>query len=118
MPLEIEDLKKNKTIPASLPSKEKIKEFIENSDSPVGKREIAKAFNIKGGERIYLKQILKELVADGSMEVGRKRSLNPAGTLPSVAVIEVAKLNEDGEPIAHPLNWDAETPPPAIYITH
>lgn len=117
MPLEIEHLKTKKTIPASLPSKEKIIEFIENSDSPVGKREIAKAFNIKGGERIYLKQILKELVGEGSMELGRKRTLNPAGTLPSVAVIEVKKLNEDGEPIAHPLNWDEETPPPAIYIT-
>ncbi len=100
-----------------MPNKEQIKEFIETSEGPVGKREIAKAFNIKGGDRIYLKQILKELVGEGELELGRKRALTPAGSLPNVLVVEVSKLSEDGEPLARPLNWDGEASPPTIYIS-
>ena len=43
------------------PTKEEIIEFIDMSPTPVGKREIARAFNIKGAAKIELKKILKEL---------------------------------------------------------
>jgi len=103
--------------PRALPTKEQIQEFIEGSESPVGKREIAQAFNIKGADRIYLKKILKELVGDGALELGRKRSLAPAGSLPAVAVIELISVTADGEAIAKPLIWDDETPPPTIFLS-
>lgn len=93
-----------------------MRDFIEESESPLGKRDIAKAFNIKGADRIYLKKILKELIDDGVLEKGRKRELAPAGALPSVAVIEVNRLDEDGDPIAKPLNWPGESNAPVIYI--
>jgi ribonuclease R len=98
------------------PSKEEIRAFIEDNDAPVGKREIAKAFHIKGADRIYLKQILKELVTDGVLEQGRKRELSPAGSLPSVTVIEVTHLDKDGDVIAKPLNWPDGNPVPVIYL--
>ncbi len=44
---------------ASLPSEEEILEFIRGSDRKVGKREIARAFNIRGDDRIALKKRLK-----------------------------------------------------------
>ncbi|MBE7636877.1 ribonuclease R [Sneathiella sp. P13V-1] len=100
-----------------MPTKEQIREFIEKSEGNVGKREIAKAFGIKGGDRIYLKQILKELVGEGVLEKGHHRSLAPAGSLPSVAVVEVIKLDKDGEVLAKPLNWRDEDPLPTIYVS-
>ncbi|WP_181017900.1 ribonuclease R [Sneathiella aquimaris] len=102
--------------PSYLPTKDQVRTFIEESDAPVGKREIAKAFNIKGADRIYLKKILKELVTDGALEKGRGQSLAAAGSLPSVAVIDIIRLDENGEPIGKPVKWDDETPAPTIYV--
>jgi ribonuclease R len=104
---------KNKT---PFPTKQQVRTFIEESDGPVGKREIAKAFNIKGADRIPLKKMLKELVLEGGLEQGRKRELSPKGTLPAVAVIEMIGLNADGEAIAKPLKFEDGTPPPIIYV--
>ncbi len=100
-----------------MPTKEQIRDFIEKSDGNVGKREIAKAFGIRGGDRIYLKQILKELVGEGVLEKGHRRSLAPAGSLPSVAVVEVIKIDNDGEVLAKPLNWNDEDPLPTIFVS-
>ncbi|MCF8466706.1 MAG: RNB domain-containing ribonuclease, partial [Sneathiella sp.] len=98
-----------------LPTREQVRAFIDESETPVGKREIARAFNIKGADRIYLKKILKELVDEGHLAKGRKRELAPAGALPAVAVIEIDRLNEDGEAIARPMNW-TDGAPPLIYL--
>ena len=50
---------------APLPTREKILEYIRESPTPVGKREIARAFAIKGADRIGLKAILKDLEREG-----------------------------------------------------
>ncbi len=99
-----------------LPTKEQVRSFIDESETPVGKREIARAFNIKGADRIYLKKLLKELVDEGHLEKGRKRELAPAGALPAVAVIEVERLDKGGEPVARPVSWQEDGKPPLIYI--
>ncbi|MZR31096.1 ribonuclease R [Sneathiella litorea] len=101
---------------AHLPTKEQVRTFIDESETPVDKREIARAFNIKGADRIYLKKILKELIEDGHLERGRKRELAPAGALPSVAVIEVDRIDKGGEAIARPVSWQEDTKPPLIYV--
>ena len=98
-----------------MPTKEQVRAFIEESETPVGKREIGKAFNIKGADRIYLKKILKELVEEGELERGRKRELAPVGALPSVTVIEVDHLNDDGEAVARPINA-GDSPSPVIHF--
>ena len=103
---------------AHLPSKEQVEEFIRTSEGPVGKREIAKAFGIKGADRIYLKQMLKELISGGALEKGHRRSVTPAGSLPSVLVVEIVRLDKHGETIAKPVNWDEEGPVPVIYVSH
>ena len=99
-----------------LPTKEQVRSFIDESETPVGKREIARAFNIKGADRIYLKKILKELIDEGHLEKGRKQELAPAGALPSVAVIEVDRIDKDGEAIARPVSWQEDGKPPVIYV--
>ena len=45
-----------------------VAEFIRESPTPVGKREIARAFGISGADRIPLKAMLKELEREGAVD--------------------------------------------------
>ena len=48
-----------KPLPAGLPSRQQILDFIAESGDPAGKREIAKAFGLHGTDKIALKTLLK-----------------------------------------------------------
>ncbi|MGE5766510.1 MAG: ribonuclease R [Bacteroidota bacterium] len=109
--------KSDKARSAPFPSKEQILAFINESSEPVGKREIARAFHIKGNDRIPLKALLKELKAEGALEKHPSRRLSSPGRLPNVLVIEVFELDEDGELLARPTVWDDDKGrPPRIYV--
>ena len=83
---------------------------------PVGKREIAREFHLRGDDRIALKALLKELESDGSVERDRARRLAPPTALPAVSVLEVVEIDIDGEVLARPITWTSEEPPPKIYM--
>ncbi|MBX7531636.1 ribonuclease R [Qipengyuania sp. 1XM1-15A] len=109
--------KQNRTgRPQGLPSKTQILEFIQSSDRPAGKREIAKAFGIKGQEKIALKKRLKEMAEEGLID-GRKTAFHKMGGLPKVTVLKVVEI-EDGEPIAVPEAWSPDAPdkPPRVVV--
>ncbi|HEV7371389.1 RNB domain-containing ribonuclease, partial [Arenibaculum sp.] len=99
-----------------LPSREDVLRFIRESPTPVGKREIARAFRLKGDERTALKALLRELEAGGTVERNRGRRLAPPAALPETAVVEVADIDADGEVVARPAAWPHDEPPPAIYM--
>ena len=102
---------------APFPSKEQVLEFIKESPTPVGKREIARAFNITGDGRIPLKHLLKELEAEGAIEKGGGRRVAPPASLAEVMVLVVSEIDPDGETLARPAVWtDEATPPPRIYM--
>ncbi len=103
-----------KSVP--LPSKQEVLEFIRSSPGHVGKRELARAFGLHGGDKIALKALLKELEADGAIERGRKRRFARPGALPEVTVIEVTGTDSDGELLARPVAWEEEGRPPRIYM--
>ena len=44
-----------------LPSREQILAFIQSSNDPAGKREIAREFGLRGHEKIALKALLKDM---------------------------------------------------------
>ena len=50
-----------KVRPAGLPTRQQVMDFIAEADTPAGKREIAKAFGLKGQEKIALKALLKDM---------------------------------------------------------
>jgi ribonuclease R len=52
----------------NIPTKEEILEWITQNPALTAKRDIAKAFGIKGAARIDLKRLLKELEAEGHLE--------------------------------------------------
>ena len=62
----------------------------------IGKREIARAFGIKGADKIELKRLLSELAADGAIEKRGKR-LTKLGALPAVALVDIIGRDADGE---------------------
>jgi ribonuclease R len=71
-----------------LPSREELLAFITEHGGKVGKREIARAFHISGGDRIELKRLLQELEAEGTVD-RKGRRLGRAGHLPSVVLADV-----------------------------
>ena len=101
---------------APLPTKQQVLDFVRDSPTPVGKREIARAFQITGADRIPLKAMLKELEQDGQIDRGRKRLLSRPGALPEVTVVEIAGIDPDGEVIARPVPWPEDEAPPQIYM--
>jgi len=103
---------------APFPTKEQILEFIKDSPTPVGKREIARAFSLDAEQKMMLKGVLKEMKEEGAVARGRDRRLAPDGALPAVGVIDIIDQDLDGELIAIPATWDEEEqgPPPRILM--
>ncbi|PWL18543.1 ribonuclease R [Falsochrobactrum shanghaiense] len=102
---------------AFLPTREEVLKFIEENPDRAGKRELAKAFNIKGDARVYLKDLLRELADEGLVEK-RARKLSRAGTLPPIAVLSVTGRDNDGGLVARPSEWDEAEhgKPPVVAI--
>ena len=102
--------------PRPLPSRDEVLAFVAEHPGKAGKREIARAFGIKGGDKIALKAILKDLSDEGVVESRRGRLKRP-GDLPPVTVLEITGRDRDGELIAEPAEWPAEEgDPPKIVI--
>jgi len=102
-----------------LPSKQQILDFIESAPDRVGKREIARAFNVKGAAKIDLKRRLAQMADDGLIDSPRKR-ISPTDVLPPVGVIEVVGRDAHGDLVARPESWDSETggEAPKILVVH
>jgi ribonuclease R len=82
----------------------------------IGKREIARAFNVKGPARIALKRMLKDLEADGAIE-RRRKSLHKPGILQGVVLADMIARDRDGDLLAAPAEWDmSQGPAPQILV--
>ena len=100
---------------ARLPSKQDILDWIEEHPTLTAKRDIAKAFGIKGADRIDLKRILKELEEDGHLEKRRKTYRDP-DKLPPVSILQVTAPGSDGDLFARPMEWQGDGPEPRILL--
>jgi len=102
--------------PRPTPTKRQVLDFIKESPTPVGKREIARAFGLRGSDKIALKSLIRELENEGLLDRGRKRRVRPAGALPPVLIIDVVDIDSDGEVLCKPARWEEKAPPPVIYL--
>ena len=102
---------------AHLPTRQDVLKFIEENPDRAGKRELAKAFNIKGDARVYLKNLLRELADDGLLEK-RARRLSRPGSLPPIATLHITGRDNDGGLVARPSDWDEAEygKPPVVLI--
>ncbi len=99
-----------------LPTKDEILTFIKGAQEKVGKREIARAFGVKGSDRIELKRLLSELSHEGAI-AGRRKEVRAKGAIPPVSVLEVIARDEDGDLVAEPVVWDrAEGARPKVLL--
>ncbi|MER2291512.1 ribonuclease R, partial [Methylobacterium brachiatum] len=102
--------------PPPFPTREQILAFVAEATEPVGKREIAKAFGIKGAAKIDLKRILKEIEEDGAVDRGRG-GLATAGRLPPVVLTDIRSRDRHGDFLAIPVEWTGTGKPPSIVLT-
>jgi ribonuclease R len=99
-----------------LPSRKQILDFISTSEQPAGKREIARAFNLRGNDKIALKKLLNDMADEGLIETSRGRAFNQVGGIPRVTVLSIVDADEDGHIWAKPEHWEADTPPPRLRV--
>ncbi|MDX8434140.1 ribonuclease R [Mesorhizobium abyssinicae] len=97
------------------PSREEILRYIAENPDRSGKREIAKAFALRGDDRIWLKDLLRDLQDEGLLTRERKR-LTRAGALPHVAVLDIFGRDGDGVLLAHPSEYSGAGSPPVVSI--
>ncbi|WP_397541778.1 ribonuclease R [Roseovarius salis] len=98
-----------------MPSKDEILKWISDNPTLTSKRDIAKAFGIKGAARIDLKRILKELEEEGHLEK-RKKTYRDPDKLPPVTVLQVSGQTRDGDLLARPLEWHGEGVEPVVLV--
>ena len=98
-----------------IPSKDEILAWIADHPGETSKRDISKAFGIKGAARIDLKRILKELEAEGHLEKRRKTYRDP-DKLPPVSVLQVTGPDGSGDLFAKPLEWSGEGAEPRVIV--
>ncbi|TVS05838.1 MAG: ribonuclease R [Rhodobacteraceae bacterium] len=95
-----------------LPSLKELRDWL--ADNPAAtKRDIARAFGVKGGARIDLKAMLRELQAEGVLA---RRNPRGTGKLPPVTVLEVLAPDSEGDLFARPVEWRGEGAAPRIQL--
>ncbi len=97
------------------PTKAEIRDWISDNPTKSSKREIARAFGIKGSDRIDLKRQLKELESAGHLEKRRKAYRDP-DKLPPVSVLVVLEPDGDGDLFAQPAEWRSQGAEPRILV--
>jgi ribonuclease R len=99
-----------------MPSRDELLRYVADSPGELSKRDLARAFQIKGQDRTELKRLLRELERDGALARGQRRRVRPQGRLPSVAVLDVAGMDADGELLARPAKSAEDEAPPRILL--
>ncbi|MEO0752233.1 MAG: ribonuclease R, partial [Pseudomonadota bacterium] len=102
---------------SQLPTKADILKWISDNPTLTSKRDISRAFGIKGAARIDLKRMLKELEEEGHL-AKRKKTYRDPDKLPPVAVLQVAGQTSDGDLLARPMEWQGEGKEPVVMIIH
>ena len=83
--------------PASgLPDKEALLAFLREAGE-ADKSDLARAFGLKGNERRLLREMLRELEAEGKLGKRGRKGFSETGTLPPVGVVDVVERDADGE---------------------
>lgn len=98
-----------------IPTKEEILTWISDNPTLTSKRDISRAFGIKGAARIDLKRILRELEGEGHLQKRRKTYRDP-DRLPPVSVLQVLGSDADGDLYARPMEWQGDGDEPRILL--
>ena len=103
---------KNKSGP--LPTEKDLVELIKKSGKALSRREIAKKYRLSPTDRRALGATLKLLAEEGKIRRGRNRRYTATNFIPSVSILEVAGLDEDGDIILRLTDRRFQTASPRI----
>ena len=103
VPLKARDARASRS---GLPARDDVMNYLEQSGGALSEHDLARAFGVKGRDRLRLKRMLRDLGEDGTRPTRRR-----SGAPPSVAVLEIAALDADGEPLARLASEPEDTPP-------
>ena len=102
-------------VSAFRPSREELLKYIAENPGESGKRELARAFRLKGEDRLWLKDTLRELADEGLLEKRGKKIVRP-GALPHVVVLDIVSRDGDGLLIGRPTEQGYDAGAPAVLI--
>ena len=105
-----------KRVQKGLPTREQVLDFIQTSDEPAGKREIARAFGLRGPDKIALKALLRDMADEGLIDSAPGRTFHKMGGVPKVTVLRVVDIDDSGRVWAVPERWEADGPPPRLRV--
>ncbi len=100
-----------------MPNKADILQWISDNPTQTSKRDISRAFGVKGAAKIDLKRLLRELEEEGHLS-RRKKTYRDPDKLPPVAVLTVADQTPDGDLLARPMEWQGDGAEPVVMIVH
>ena len=118
--------------PMSLPEPRDVAEYVrsfrQREGSPPARRDVTKAFKLKGPDRAGLRRMLTEMQAEGIIELegqttkpkrqdkGDRRERGAGKpALPKVTVMDVTGTDEEGDLLCLPIRWEGE--PPRVTLT-
>ena len=99
-----------------VPTRDELLAFIRESATPVGKREIARAYGLKGDQRIELKELLRDLRDAGEITPDRAKTFRDPAALTDITVLEIVRVDNDGHLIAVPRRHDEDKDGPAPHV--
>jgi len=84
---------------------EELLNYMRDMNAPMTKRELCKAFGLKGSERIVLKDAIRDLMDARKIQKTAQKTYVIAGgdDIPAVAVFQVVDVTIDGEVMARPM---------------
>ena len=82
--------------PAGLPDKDTLIAFLREAGT-AEKADIARHFGLKGHERRMLREMIRELEADGKLGKRGRKGFSEVGALPPVGVADVVERDIDGD---------------------
>jgi ribonuclease R len=88
---------------------------MEGAEGKVGKREIARAFGVRGEDRTELKRLIAEMAREGAI-AGNRKALKKRGRLAPVSVLEIVGRDAEGDLLAEPQAWPEGGQRPRVRI--
>ncbi|MBB5520009.1 ribonuclease R [Amphiplicatus metriothermophilus] len=102
---------------SSLPTKQEILDYLDAHPGEAARRDIARAFGVKGAQRTALRALLKEMERAGELRRAGARRVAPADRLPPVTPVDIMSVDEDGDMLCLPVGWKGDGKPPLIRLS-
>ncbi|MBV9862067.1 MAG: ribonuclease R [Alphaproteobacteria bacterium] len=99
-----------------LPSADELVAFLRDHPEAVGRREIARAFRLAAEDLPELQRMLRAVEGTGMAARAPNRKFIAGSALPDATVVEGCGADEDGIPLARPVQWPVPGPAPVFRL--